>query len=115
MYDGATYFAWIVLALLFAVAVGLIVWIGTIPKKIAMKRNHPQVDAINAASWIGLALAGVGWPIAFVWAFLRSGQIGHNDNENDKATDTSNEVSRLAARVAELEAQLKQLDAKEKR
>ena len=78
MIDLATLFAWFVLALLFCVFVTLIVLLGSLPKKIALKRNHPQVDAVNAASWIGLACGGVGWPIAFVWAFLRSGNAGHS-------------------------------------
>lgn len=78
MYDIATYFAWFVLAVLFLVTVVIIVALGSLPKKIALKRNHPQVEAINAASWIGLAMAGIGWPIAFVWAFVRSGPAGHS-------------------------------------
>ncbi len=54
MYDLATYFAWFVLALLFCLAIAMIVAIGSLPKKIATQRHHPQVAAINAASWIGL-------------------------------------------------------------
>ena len=48
-----------------------VVAVGSLPKKIAIQRNHPQVAAINAAGWT-LALGGLGWPIAFVWAFLRT-------------------------------------------
>tara|TARA_A100001391_G_scaffold186139_1_gene155127 strand:+ start:924 stop:1178 length:255 start_codon:yes stop_codon:yes gene_type:complete len=83
MFDFATFFAWFVIALLFCVFVAIIVALGSLPKKIAMKRNHPQVDAINAASWIGLVCGGIGWPIAFVWAFLKSGNAGYNTPEND--------------------------------
>ncbi|MCC7338835.1 MAG: DUF3302 domain-containing protein [Pirellulaceae bacterium] len=81
MTDLATIFAWFVMALLFFVFVTLVVFLGSLPKKIALKRNHPQVDAINAASWIGLACGGIGWPIAFVWAFLRSGNASHSGPE----------------------------------
>ncbi|TWU30841.1 DUF3302 domain-containing protein [Novipirellula artificiosorum] len=77
MIDAATIFAWFVIAIIFLGVVAMIVFIGSLPKKIALKRNHPQVDAINAASWIGLACGGLGWPIAFVWAFLKSGNVGH--------------------------------------
>ncbi|WP_417847334.1 DUF3302 domain-containing protein [Thalassoglobus sp.] len=56
MNDPLTFFAWLVLAMIFLVIVSTIVAIGSLPKKIAIKRNHPQVDAINAASWIGLGL-----------------------------------------------------------
>ena len=69
MYDFATYFAWFVLALLFLIAVAFIVWLGSLPKKIATRRNHPQADAINVCSWIGLAAGGAGWVIALIWAY----------------------------------------------
>lgn len=82
MIDFATVFAWFVMALLFGVFVTIIVLLGSLPQKIALKRNHPQVEAINAASWIGLACGGLGWPIAFVWAFLRSGSAGHDMKES---------------------------------
>lgn len=103
MYDGFTYFAWFVLAVLFLVMVAIIVALGSLPKKIALSRNHPQVDAINAASWIGLALLGTGWPIAFVWAFLRSGPVGAPASGDLSVSDTSNEMNRLRQRIAELE------------
>lgn len=74
MVDFATVFAWFVIALIFAIAVAAIVALGSLPKKIAAKRGHPQVDAVNALSWMGLACGGIGWPIAFVWAFWRSEQ-----------------------------------------
>jgi hypothetical protein len=106
MYDGFTYFAWLVLAILFLVSVAIIVALGSLPKKIAIKRNHPQVDAINAASWIGLALGGVGWPIAFVWAFLKSGPAGYRDDQQRDEL-SGNDVEQLKRRIAELESQLK--------
>ena len=107
MIDGATYFAWFVLAFLFLVMVWLIVFLGSLPKKIAAKRNHPQVEAINAASWIGLALAGVGWPIAFVWAFLHSGPIGSSGGVTQDPL--GGDVTQLRNRIAELESELQQL------
>ena len=61
--------ALVAIGMLFVIVVAAIVFIGSLPGKIAKKRNHPQVDAVNAASWIGLAALGALWPIAFVWAF----------------------------------------------
>ena len=95
MIDVFTIMAWIVLAVLFLIFVAAIVYLGSLPGNIAKKRNHPQADAINAASWIGLALLGSGWPIAFVWAFLKRGPAGSDINdlprpdvlEQDDATD----------------------------
>lgn len=124
MYDAPTYFAWFVLALLSGLAVAIIVWIGSLPKKIAEKRHHPQVDAINALSWFGLLFGGVGWVIAFVWALLRSGPLGHNA-ESDAMTspgpmsgrridELTKENESLKARVAQLESQLSKTKSAEK-
>lgn len=108
MYDGFTYFAWFVFALLFLVLVALVVWLGSLPKKIAIRRNHPQVDAINACSWIGLAVGGAGWPIAFVWAFLHAGPIGHTS----AAESDSSEYERLKQEVGGLKEQIAGLTKK---
>lgn len=104
MHDAASYFALFVLVFLFLVFVAMIVWLGSLPKQIAEKRQHPQVDAINACSWIGLALGGIGWPIAFVWAFLHAGPIGHETVTTTPAAGA--EVEKLKAKIAQLEAQL---------
>ena len=80
MDDLATYFAWLVMGLLSCVAIAMIVAVGSLPKKIAIRRNHPQVAAINPASWIGLALGGLGWTIAFVWAFPHDLADDHTDS-----------------------------------
>ena len=98
MIDGPTYFAWFVLALLFLVAVGVIVWLGSLPGKIAQRRQHPQADAINALSWFGLLMGGLGWVIAFVWALYRP----------------TEQAPPLEEKVAELESRLAKLESKEK-
>ena len=105
MFDGATLFAWFVMAFLFLLLVWGIVVVGSLPRKIALHRNHPQVDAINAASWIGLLCGGVGWVIAFVWAFLRTGPIGHGVGTS-QPTSTQQEIERLRTRLVQLEREL---------
>jgi hypothetical protein len=60
----------LVFAVLLAVAVVLIIFIGGLPGKVARMRNHPHANAITAAGWISLVTLGALWPIAFVWAFL---------------------------------------------
>lgn len=121
MYDAATWFAWFVLALLFSVAVGMIVWIGSLPGKLALRRNHPQIDAINALSWFGLLFGGVGWVIAFVWSLMRSGPLGYGGQitesavtamdaaDHDRFERLSAEVDRLTAKVLDLEQLCSQL------
>ena len=56
-----------IIFMMIIMAAAAIVIIGSIPGKIARKRNHPWPDAVNTASWIGLA-TGVFWPIALIWA-----------------------------------------------
>ena len=124
MIDVFTIIAWVVLAVLFLFFVAAIVYLGSLPGNIARKRNHPQVDAINAASWIGLALLGAGWPIAFVWAFLKSGPVGSNGEdaaepadgpvENSAATQPTNEshLASIATSLARIEQRLNALEQK---
>jgi hypothetical protein len=62
-------FAFVVFAILIAVAVIVIVKLGQLPGQLARNWGHPQAAAINAASWIGIATGGLLWPLAFIWAF----------------------------------------------
>jgi Protein of unknown function (DUF3302) len=64
-------FAFVVFAVLIAVAVIIIVGLGQLPGKLASKWGHPQAAAINVASWLGIATGGVLWPLALIWAFLQ--------------------------------------------
>src|SRR5262249_43281046 len=72
-----------------AVSVQVLVTLGTLPGRIAQKRNHPQAAAIAIASWLGLATLALGatvasgvegiaftamgflWPLALVCAYLK--------------------------------------------
>jgi hypothetical protein len=62
-------FAFLVFAILIAVAVIVIVKLGQLPGQLARRWGHPQAAAINATSWIGIATGGLLWPLAFIWAF----------------------------------------------
>ena len=63
-------FAFLVFAILIAVAVIIIVKLGQLPGQLARKWGHRQASAINAASWIGITTGGLLWPLAFIWAFI---------------------------------------------
>ena len=69
-FDGFDVIAFLVFAVLLAVAVVVIIFIGGLPGKVATRRNHPHANAITAAGWISLITLGALWPIAFVWAFI---------------------------------------------
>ncbi len=87
-----------------------IVFLGSLPGKIARKRQHPWPDAVNAASWIGLA-TGVLWPFAFVWAFLPV-PVSQGQPDAETASDATGLQEKVDALEAEL-AQLKALDQDE--
>ena len=67
--DMLDIFAIIVLLVLAITAVVVIVVLGSLPGKIAHKRNHPYAQAVRVAGWIGLIFI-VFWPIALIWALL---------------------------------------------
>jgi hypothetical protein len=71
MIDAFDVIAFVVFAVLLAVAVIIVVSLGQLPGRIARQRGHPQAAAINAASWLGVATLGLLWPLAFIWAFLK--------------------------------------------
>lgn len=89
--------ALVVIFIIIILVAVIIVKLGTLPGKIARKRNHPYPDAVNAASWIGLA-TGVFWPVAFIWAFLPAPARSETD------ADAQAELAAMRQRVAELEA-----------
>jgi len=66
--SGLDVFAWFVFILIILCAVVVFVGLAQLPGKTARERNHPQAEAINIASWLGLLLTmGVVWVIAMIW------------------------------------------------
>jgi NADH:ubiquinone oxidoreductase subunit 6 (subunit J) len=92
---GLDIFAWIVFVVILVSVVVVFITLAQMPGKTARERNHPQAEAINIASWLGLLLTmGVVWVLAMVWS--RTTPVG------DTMADTD-ELQRLRERVAELE------------
>ncbi|MHC5108932.1 MAG: DUF3302 domain-containing protein [Planctomycetota bacterium] len=109
MLNGAALF--VIFFLIIVVAV-VIVFLGSLPGKIAAKRGHHQVDAVNAASWMGLATGGLLWPLAFIWAFIR--RPGDTAGGGGAGSSSSEELARLNARLAGLEATIAKLKSQQK-
>ena len=61
-------FTFVVLIVLVAGLLAVAAVLGSIPGKIAKKREHPQQDAINVCGWLGLLTMGLLWPVALIWA-----------------------------------------------
>ena len=101
---------WVVLIALAALVGALVVGLGTLPGKVAKKRGHPQVDAINVTSWLGIITMGLMWPFALIWAYTRPAYMLQASGEPIGGADPD-QVARLAARVESLEEQIRNLSA----
>ena len=66
---GLDYAALFVLALLAAIIVGVVFFIGNLPGSVARKRKHPNAEAIAVGSWAALVFGVVLWPLVLMWAY----------------------------------------------
>lgn len=57
---------WVFVIIVFVYGV---IAIHDIPASVARKRNHPHVDAIEAAGWVSLFMMHALWPFLWIWAF----------------------------------------------
>jgi len=90
-----------VLIVLVALVGAVVAFLGMLPGKIAKGRNHPQAEAINVASWLGIITLGLLWPFALIWAYIRSGE--------QSAVVSPEGRGSLESRVEALEEQVRQL------
>lgn len=103
------YIALLMIFFLICAVAAVIVVLGSLPGKIARRRGHPWPEAVNAASWIGLA-TGVFWPVAFIWAFLPIPQRPGASSAGAMQSGAS--TADLAERIAALESAVEQLRAR---
>ncbi len=100
-------FAWVVLLLLVSMGMGVIVFLGIWPGKVARARNHPQAEAIAIGSWLTLLLGFVFWPIVVIWAHMRPTEAAGGDG-NDDRDDLAARLSALEERITFLETDTRQ-------
>ena len=89
----------VVMIVLVALTGVILAYLGMLPGKIAKGRNHPQAEAINVASWLGIITLGVLWPFALIWAYYT--------RPAGASTDTPEEIAGLTARIEALEDQVR--------
>ena len=78
-----------------------VAFLGMLPGKIAKGRSHPQTEAINVASWLGIITLGVLWPFALIWAYIRP--------REQSTVEGSEKLAGLESRVESLEEQIRRL------
>ena len=69
---------WVALFMLFFAATTtllIFLWAHEIPYKLAVKRDHPHVDAIRAACWISVFTGGLMWPLTLLWSLVSQPRI----------------------------------------
>ena len=101
MIDIFDIIAFVALAALLAAIVVVVVTLGSLPGRIAQERDHPQAAVISIASWVGIALLGLGrvvggeeagsltmmgilWPFALVWAYFKPAATGPSQRPDGK-------------------------------
>lgn len=80
--DGFDIAAFVLMALLAAIGIGVIVYLGSWPGRVANKLNHPYAEAISIGGWVTLLFGGVAWPFVLIWAYAPPGGTRVSDADN---------------------------------
>jgi CBS domain containing-hemolysin-like protein len=112
---AADVLTWIVLIIAPVIAIAAFWLVHILPEKIAEKKKHPQMKAIQCLCLLSLAFGGMLWPFAWLWAYTKpvlhkmaygtdvAEELAHEKEELQK---TEHEVDQLRRRLAELETKL---------
>lgn len=124
---AADVLAWVVLIVAPIIGLGVFWIVHILPEKIAEKRKHPQAKAIQTLCLLSLVFGGLLWPIAWLWAYSKpvmyklaygtdTVEPEHHDKAGPAAGATdAEELKRLRAQVAALEARLADSSATEEK
>ena len=52
--------------------IGVIVFLGGWPGRVAVKRRHPYRSAVSIGGWVTLIAGGVLFPLVLIWAYAGS-------------------------------------------
>jgi CBS domain containing-hemolysin-like protein len=105
--------SWVVLVIGPIIGIAVFWMVHILPEKIAEKKKHPQAKAIQCVCLLSLCFGGLLWPLAWLWTYtkpvLHKMAYGTDVDEShghvgEEVTKEENEIGRLRARVAELEA-----------
>ncbi len=92
--DFWDYATFATLFLVTAVGLALAVLVLGLPGRIAIARNHPDADAVNAMGWVGF-LAVVPWIQALIWAFKPTDIIDIRNLPAEERRETAAMIARL--------------------
>jgi len=107
--------SWVVLIITPIIGITAFWLVHILPEKIAHKKMHPQTKAIQCLCLLSLCFGGLLWPLAWLWAYtkpvLHKMAYGTDVDESlghlgEEMKEEENEIEKLRARIAELEAKL---------
>jgi hypothetical protein len=113
--------SWVVLIVAPIIGIAAFWLVHILPEKIAHRKMHPQTKAIQCLCLLSLCFGGLLWPLAWLWAYTKpvlhkmaygtdvDKSLGHVGEE---VTEEQNEIEKLRARIAELEAKRSSVGAK---
>jgi CBS domain containing-hemolysin-like protein len=114
----ANVLSWVVLVIVPIVGIVLFWLVHILPEKIAEKKKHPQVKAIQTLCLLSLFFGGLLWPLAWLWAYTKpvlykmsygTDEVEPEHGSRKEAAATAEElteIQRLKAQLAELETKL---------
>jgi len=109
---------WVVLVVAPLVGIAVFWIIHILPEKIAEKKQHPQVKAIQCLCLLSLVFGGLLWPLAWLWTYTKpvlfrraygTDKVAHGEDEPASPPESegdAEELKRLRQRVGELESRL---------
>lgn len=98
-------FTWIVLLIIVVTVVGVFVFMGLWPGKVASQNNHPQAEAIKIGSWVALIMGFALWPVVLVWAYTKpAGSQPVAEQSAESAVELKEKVEVLETRISKLES-----------
>src|ERR1700745_1851350 len=105
--------SWVVIVIGPIIGIAIFWMVHILPEKIAEKKHHPQAKAIQCVCLLSLCFGGILWPLARFRASPKrvlhkmayGTDVGEPHGHGDEAvTGEQEEIGKLRARVAELEA-----------
>jgi CBS domain containing-hemolysin-like protein len=115
---AADVMSWVVLIVVPIVCIAVFLLVHILPEKIAEKKKHPQVKAIQTLCVLSLFFGGLLWPLAWLWAYSKpvlykmaygTDTVEHGqeaDAEPTLHTEAADEFTRLRRQIDELETRL---------
>ena len=94
--DGYDILTLVVLIILAVAFMCVVIFIGGLPGKIAIKRRHPHAETVKLLGWLGF-LAVLPWVHAFIWAFHDSLTIDIRRFPKDEEKAIDEALAKLGA------------------